>query len=60
MLHLFFPVFGEFQMPPIGLEYELQHVESFSTDPFGRKYSWNDAKEDGGYGGIVLVRMDMA
>ena len=30
------------------LEYELQCVESFSMDPFGCKYSWNDAKEDGG------------
>ena len=28
MLHLFFSVFGEFQVQPIGLEYELKHVES--------------------------------
>ena len=33
---------------PIGLEFELKRVESFSMDPFGRKYSWNDAEEDGG------------
>ena len=56
MLRLFF---GEFQVPPIGLEYELLHFESFSVDPFGRKYSWNEAKEHGG-GNIVLVREDMA
>ena len=30
------------------LEYELQHVESFTVDPFRRKYSWNDTEEDGG------------
>ena len=24
---------------PIGLEFELKRVESFSMDPFGRKYS---------------------
>ena len=30
------------------LEYELQRVESFSMDPFGCKYSWNDAKLDAG------------
>ena len=47
MLHLFFFVFGEFQAPPIGLEYELQHFQLFSVDPYGRKCSWNDAKEDG-------------
>ena len=47
-LRLFFSVFGEFQVPPIGLEYALQCVESFSMDLFGRKYSWNDAKEDKG------------
>ena len=45
MLHLFFSIFGEFQAPPIGLEYELQRVESL--DLFGRKYFWNDASEDG-------------
>ena len=48
MLRLFFSIFGEFQAPPIGLEYELQRFESFSVDPFGCKYSWNDAEEDGG------------
>ena len=30
------------------LEYERQRVESFSVDLFGRKYSWNNAKEGGG------------
>ena len=39
---------GECQAPPIGLEYELQRFQSFSVDPSGRKYSWNDAEEDGG------------
>ena len=29
------------------LEYELQRFRSFSVDPYGRKYSWNNAKEDG-------------
>ena len=33
MLHLFFSVSGEFQVLPIGLEYELKHVESFAMDP---------------------------
>lgn len=33
MLRLFLSVFGEFQTPPIGLEYELQCVESFLMDP---------------------------
>ena len=47
-LRLFFSVSGEFQAPPIGLEYELQRVESFSVDLCGCKYSWNDAEEDGG------------
>ena len=47
MLHLFFSVFGEFQAPFIGLEYELQCVESFTVDQFGRKYNWNDVEEDG-------------
>ena len=32
MLRLFFSVFGEFQTPPIGLEYELKRVESFTMD----------------------------
>ena len=27
---------------------QLQHVESFTMDPFGCKYSLNDTKEDGG------------
>ena len=48
MLRLFFSVYGEFPAPSIGLEYELKHAESFTMDLFGRKYSWNDAKEDGG------------
>ena len=56
-LSLFFSNFGEFQVPPIGLEYELQCFESFSVDPFGRKYSWNDAEEDRGKK-IVLVHVD--
>ena len=51
-LRLFFSVFGEFQVPPIGLEYELKHVEPFTMDPFGHKYSWNDAKE----GGYIIER----
>ena len=33
MHRLFFCVFGEFQAPPIGLEYELQRVESVTVDP---------------------------
>ena len=45
MLRLLFSIFGEFQAPPISLECELQRFESFSVDPCGRKYSWNDAKE---------------
>ena len=48
MRRLFFSIFGELHAPPIGLEYELQRVESFTVDPFGCKYSWNDAEEDGG------------
>ena len=31
-LRLFFSVFGEFQAPPIDLEYELQRFQSFSVD----------------------------
>ena len=46
MRHLF-SVSGEFQVPPIGLEYEIKRIESFPMDSFGRKYSWNDSKEDG-------------
>ena len=34
MLRLFFSVFGEFQAPPIALEYELQPLELFTIDPF--------------------------
>ena len=45
---LFFCVFGEFLAPPIGLEYQLKCIESFTRDLFGHKYSWNDAVEDGG------------
>ena len=37
------------------LEDELQRFESFSVDPCGRKYSWNDAEEEN----IVLVHVDM-
>ena len=48
MLHPFFSIFSECQAPPIGLEYELQRFRSFSLEPYGRKYSWNDAEEDGG------------
>ena len=44
-LGLLFSIFGEFQAPSIGLEYELQCVESFPVDPFVCKYSWNNAKE---------------
>ena len=58
MLHLFFSVFGEFQAPSIGLEYELKCVQSLTIDPFGRKYSWNNAKEEGGKK-IVLVCLDV-
>ena len=47
MLHVFISVFGEYQAPPIGLKYELQRFQSFSVDLCGRKYSWNDAEEDG-------------
>ena len=47
MLRLFFSILGEFKAPPRGLEYELQHFELFSVDPCGRRYSWNDAEEDG-------------
>ena len=46
----FFSGFGEFQAPPRGLECELQRFESFSADPRGRKYCWNDAEEDRGNG----------
>ena len=46
ILCLFFYVSGEFQAPPIGLEYELLRVESFTMDLFGCKYSW--MMEDGG------------
>ena len=59
MLHRFSSVFGEFQAPPIGLEHKLQRFKSFPVDPFGHKYSWNDAEEDGEKR-IVLVRVDMA
>ena len=46
MLPLFFSAFGEFQVPPRGLESELQRFESFLVDLCGHKYSWNDAEED--------------
>ena len=35
MLHVVFSVFGECQVPPIGLEYELQFFRLFSVDPCG-------------------------
>ena len=64
MLLLFFSVFGEFQTPPVDLEYELKLAESFTLDPFGCKYSWNDAEEDGGkkdcYGIIVWTWTESA
>ena len=31
--------FGEIQAPPIVLKCEVKRVESFTMDPFGRKYS---------------------
>ena len=34
MLCLFFSIFSGFQVPPIGLEYELKRVESFTVDPW--------------------------
>ena len=57
MLRLF-SIFGELQVPPIGLEYELKCVESFTMDPFGRTYSWNDAMKTREQK-IVLVHVDM-
>ena len=48
MRHLLISAFGEFQAPPIGLEYELQRFQSFSVDQYGCNYSWNDVKKDGG------------
>ena len=48
MLRVFFSVFGECQVPPLGLECERQHFRLFSVDLYGRNYSWNDAEEDGG------------
>ena len=47
MLRVFFSIFGECQVPPRGLEYELQRFQSLSVDPCGRKYSWNVPEEDG-------------
>ena len=60
MLRLFFSIFGEFQTPPMGVEYELKRVELFTMGPFGHKYSWNDAEGDMGKKKIVLVRADTA
>ena len=51
-LRVFFSIFGECQAPPRGLEYALQRFQSFSVDPCGCKYSWNDADED------VFARLD--
>ena len=48
LLHLFFSIFGEFQAPPIAVEYDLQCIEPFTMDLSGRKYSWSDAEENGG------------
>ena len=59
MLCLFFSDFSEFQAPAMGLEHKLHRVESFTMDPFGRKYSWKDAEENEGKK-IVLVRVDVA
>ena len=59
MLRHFFSVFGEFQAPPIGwnMNYSmLSHLQWFYLE---RKYSWNDAEEDGEKK-IVLVHVDMA
>ena len=39
----------------ICLEYEPKRVESFTMDPFGHKYSWNDAKEDEGKKGCFAM-----
>ena len=47
-LRLFFSVFGEFEAPPIGLQYELQLVELLKMDQFRCRYSRNNAKEYGG------------
>ena len=58
MLSHFFCVFGEFQAPPIGWNMIYMHVESFTMDLFGCKYSWNDAEEDEETK-MVLVRVDM-
>ena len=55
MLRLFFSIFW-ISRATYRLEYELQRIELFSIDQFGRKHSWNDAKEKK----IVLVRVDMA
>ena len=44
MLHLFFYV--NFKRPL--KELELQRVESFTMDQFGRRYSWKDVEEDRG------------
>ena len=40
--------FGWISSATYRIEYELQRVESFTMNPFGHKYSWNDAKEAGG------------
>ena len=39
MLCVFFSVFGECQVPPKDLEYELQRFWLFSVDLYGQKYS---------------------
>ena len=39
MLCLFLSNSGEFQAPPIGLEYELKRGELYSNGSFGGKYS---------------------
>ena len=54
MLRVFFSAFGEFQAPPIGLEYKLQRFWSFSVDLYGRNYSWDAGEKEK----IVFIRVD--
>ena len=55
-LLLFFSVFGEFQAPPIGLEYELQCGESYTMDANILEMMPRKMGEKQ----IVLVGVDMA
>ena len=48
MLCLIFSIFGEFQAPPIGWNMNYSMFSRLEWICFGRKYSWNDAKEDRG------------